>query len=225
MLISLAMLAGLIGISMPLAIVGNEFSTAWEARTVDLIGERLKKCMVERAKVDALVSPQSHHGMETDLAKAFMLFDRDGNGVVTYKEFRRVLTEELQLDLATSRLRKAWSLIDVDDTGELSFYEFAATFYSELDDDEVAAAIENAKAVSCAKNGFLPSALGRASSNDGASGMTAESGSDGGGVGGARLAAVEATLESMGKRQARLQQSVDEILKLLHAGSVSANEL
>ena len=37
------MFAGLIVSSMPLAIVGNNFAEAWEARTVALIGERLKQ--------------------------------------------------------------------------------------------------------------------------------------------------------------------------------------
>jgi hypothetical protein len=45
LLISQAMLAGLIGMSMPLAIVGNTFSEAWESRTLDLIAERLKQVM------------------------------------------------------------------------------------------------------------------------------------------------------------------------------------
>jgi hypothetical protein len=40
------MLAGMVVIAMPLAIVGNNFSAAWDAHDLWLIGERLKWCMM-----------------------------------------------------------------------------------------------------------------------------------------------------------------------------------
>ena len=37
-----AMIAGLLVISMPISIVGNNFNDAWESRTLTLLGERLR---------------------------------------------------------------------------------------------------------------------------------------------------------------------------------------
>ena len=90
-----AMVAGMVVLAMPLAIVGNNFSAAWEARDLWLIGERLKYCMM----------PQCHQdGASQQLAKAFALFDSDMSGIVSCGEFSKVIHDVLQLPFTRRRL-------------------------------------------------------------------------------------------------------------------------
>eukprot|EP00966_Prymnesium_polylepis_P196549 4554722-Prymnesium_polylepis.1 len=43
MLTSIAMIAGVMIIAMPIAVVGDNFKEAWDARTLSLVSERLRQ--------------------------------------------------------------------------------------------------------------------------------------------------------------------------------------
>jgi len=125
-LVALGMLTGLIGTSMPLAIVGNAFSHAWDSRTVALIGERLRNAITHSGEY-------TNSGIAEDLTLAFSVFDSSKSGVITYKEFRRTIAQVLKLKVSPKRLREAWRIIDADDTEVITFTEFVAAFWPEVD--------------------------------------------------------------------------------------------
>ena len=109
---AIAMCAGLCFTAMPLAIVGNTFSTAWEARALALISEQLKKHLL-------------HKGMTAaNCEAAFQDFDLDGNGSIDYKEFKHVVMDVLGVPLDVKKLRKVWRALDQDDSNIIKYHEF-----------------------------------------------------------------------------------------------------
>jgi hypothetical protein len=95
-----AMCLGLCFTAMPLAIVGNTFSLAWEARSLSLISENIKKHLLHKG-----------HTINS-LEAAFAEFDLDGNGSIDYKEFKHFLLEVLGVPLDVKKLRKVWRALD-----------------------------------------------------------------------------------------------------------------
>ena len=123
-LTGIAMLAGLLVISMPLAIVGDNFSEAWESRTVSLISERIRQKIL-------IMGLMKNFSMRPEL-NAYRIFDRNGLGHFNYRTFKKVLREDLGLNLANWRLRKAWKVLDLDEDDMVDFYEFASAIYPEV---------------------------------------------------------------------------------------------
>ena len=74
-----AMILGLMVLAMPLAIVGNNFSKAWEMRWLLVIEDQVKRWLLEKGL-----------GV-TDLAAILKEFDSDGSGNIDYKEFQLAL--------------------------------------------------------------------------------------------------------------------------------------
>ena len=52
MLISIAMVAGLVVVAMPLTIVGSTFESAWASRSTVLIGERAREYLVRTKEME-----------------------------------------------------------------------------------------------------------------------------------------------------------------------------
>ena len=120
-----AMIAGLAIFAMPLAIVGNNFCMAWEGRTMALIGEEIKRDLLRK-------------GLSVnDVLEAFEGFDRNHDGVCSYKEFKRAL-KQMRINLPTKKLRQAWKMLDHDESGEVKYSEFTAALFPELEDDVLA---------------------------------------------------------------------------------------
>jgi len=120
-----AMIAGLAVFAMPLAIVGSNFSLAWEGRTMALIAEEIKRDLLRK-------------GLSVnDVLASFEGFDRNRDGVCSYKEFKRALTQ-LRINLHTKKLRHVWKMLDHDESGEVKYSEFAAALFPELEDDVLA---------------------------------------------------------------------------------------
>lgn len=66
-----------------------------------------------------------------DVAKAFLAFDRDGNGIVSKKELRKVLYK-YQIPLSKEEFKKLWNKYDTDGNGYVDHKEFLAKLGGEL---------------------------------------------------------------------------------------------
>ena len=118
---AIAMCMGLCFTAMPLAIVGNTFSTAWEARALATIREQLKKHLLA-----------SNLGA-TNLEEAFANFDLDGNGSIDYAEFKHVVVDVLGVPLDVKKLRKVWRSLDQDDSNIIKYQEFCLAIFPEYE--------------------------------------------------------------------------------------------
>jgi len=99
---SVAILAGVVLLAMPLAIVGNNFSKAWEERSkVQLI------LRVQRTCIDRNISLNG-------MLQLFEEADTDRSGFLDYLEFHRLL-DELGLDYTAS---EAPALPDLDEISD-----------------------------------------------------------------------------------------------------------
>lgn len=129
-----AMVAGLLVISMPLAIVGNNFTEAWETRTLTLIGERLRQIVVK----NGLANTSRKGSMEF---AAFRIFDKNGEGSFNYNTFKRVMKLELQIEIPNWRTKQAWDSLDIDEGGSVDFVEFCTVVFPDLDGEDVRAVL------------------------------------------------------------------------------------
>eukprot|EP00966_Prymnesium_polylepis_P129050 2984210-Prymnesium_polylepis.2 len=153
LLTGFAMIAGLIVISMALSLVGSNFAEAWESRTLALIAERLKKVTEAehirmtgkkpRLSILGRMAPSQvrQQAMITPEMRAFQLFDEKREGVFTYRIFKRIIQDVLNLHLSNFRIRQAWRVMDADDSNNVDFIEFASALYPELDEDDLASAL------------------------------------------------------------------------------------
>ena len=99
---SVAILAGVVLLAMPLAIVGNNFSKAWEERSKVRLILRLQRTCIDRNI--------SLKGM----LQLFEEADTDRSGFLDYLEFHRLL-DELGLDYTAS---EAPALPDLDEISD-----------------------------------------------------------------------------------------------------------
>jgi len=136
----ITMIAGLVVMSMPLAIVGNNFVEVWESRTIKLIGERLR----QRAM---LIEPECVTAKEPAHIAfiAFHIFDQEGHGNFGYLDFKKVVLEQLNLRLSNRRLRGAWKDINADDNSHVDFTEFANALFPGLDDEDLISILKGAE--------------------------------------------------------------------------------
>ena len=133
-LISGCMFSGLVVIAMPIAIVGNNFASAWERRILTFVSEQLRHrlLMTGRSTSDALF--------------AFQAFDSNYSGYISYREFKSFLEERLCLKLDPKVLRTVWNSIDADESGEVKYSEFAAALFPEVEFQELIESLEEKKA-------------------------------------------------------------------------------
>jgi hypothetical protein len=124
-IMSVVMVIGLVLVAMPLAIVGEVFSEAWSSRTIKLIGEAVKKDLLNKGL-----------GVR-DVIQAFDEFDDKCSGVMTYPDFKRAVTRKLGMRLSRKKLRAAWGMLDLDESGEVSYVEFAQAIFPELDEEDL----------------------------------------------------------------------------------------
>jgi len=117
---SVAILAGVVLLAMPLAIVGNNFSKAWEERSkVQLI------LRVQRTCIDRNISLNG-------MLQLFEEADTDRSGFLDYLEFHRLL-DELGLDYTASEARRLFHLLDEGQSGDITFFEFCHAVFPNLD--------------------------------------------------------------------------------------------
>lgn len=95
-----AMVAGSVVMSMPLAIVGGIFTRAWESRTMTLVTEAIKVRLFEETERDM---PRD----TGDLRRVFSYFDEEGAGRFTYTQFKLALKKNFGMNFfSDSMLRR-----------------------------------------------------------------------------------------------------------------------
>ena len=120
-LTGLLMCLGVCFTAMPLAIVGNTFTVAWEARGLSLISQNIKKHL--------LLEGHTSDSLEA----AFADFDMDGNGSIDYFEFKSFLLDVLVVPLNVQELRKVWKALDQDDSNIIKYHEFCVAIFPEFE--------------------------------------------------------------------------------------------
>jgi hypothetical protein len=102
--------------SMPLSIVGSNFTQVWNDRDRILLIEKTRQRLRELGF--------SHD----DVKNAFVAFDTDGSGDIEASEFTQILTE-MKLGLSEDRIIDLFQLFDEDQSGAISFAEFAKSMF------------------------------------------------------------------------------------------------
>jgi len=119
-----AMIFGVLFLSMPLAILGNNFCVVWSERDRITVIARIKETLM-------------HGGVnkKDTLLKAFAAIDTDQSGAVNYKEFA-VALRELNINLNKKARKKLWESIDLDGSNEVKVSEFADLLFPDEDFSE-----------------------------------------------------------------------------------------
>ena len=125
-IIGFVMLFGLCFLAMPLAIVGNTFSEAWEQSTAVIVSEGMRKKM--------LMNGQDPN----DMMLAFRTMDKDGSGQISYLEFKESVTKLLDIKMDKAKLRKVWKSLDNDESDSVAYREFCSIFFPDADIDVLA---------------------------------------------------------------------------------------
>ena len=110
-------LLGVVFIAMPLATVGNAFTSVYEERQLVKLQALTRQLLSEND-----ISPD-------DCAEAFKQFDTDGNGLVDATEFAFFVTNVLGLKLKKAELHQLWKMIDVSASGSINFHEFTSVLF------------------------------------------------------------------------------------------------
>ena len=114
-----AMIFGVLFLSMPLAIVGQNFTAIWDDRERIVFIEKVKDTFIKDGDVTAEA-----------LAEAFEKIDFDGSGTITRKELRLAL-RGMGMRLGDVSLAQLWHAIDHDKSGEIDQHEFIKLFFDD----------------------------------------------------------------------------------------------
>merc|ERR1712232_281393 len=102
--------------AMPLGIIGHTFTEIWKDRDRVLLRRRL----LDRLR-------QTGYGAD-DVHAVFDIFDRDRNGSVDFREFRRML-HAMNLGLRDERALQLFNMFDIDSCGFVTAQEFLKTLF------------------------------------------------------------------------------------------------
>ena len=103
----MAMLFGVLFISMPLAIVGNNFCLVWDDKERVIFVEKLKEQLALRG-----MGP-------SDMLATVEAMDADGSGMLSFREFLAALNL-LEIKMSANRLAVLWRTLDTDHSGDVS---------------------------------------------------------------------------------------------------------
>ena len=137
-----AMIFGVLFLSMPLAIVGNNFAAIWEDRSRVIFIEKFKESFATK-KVD-----------RATLQTVFEDLDTDGSGTLSFKELKVSLTK-INVRMSAYAFKQLWRAIDSDNSGEIGFEEFTRLFF------EARGARGAARAARRARRSLLSPSLGQ----------------------------------------------------------------
>ena len=116
-----ATLAGLINISLPLAIVGDNFIEVWQNRLLEYVLGKIQDDL--------------HVRQVSDCVHAFQAFDPHATGSIDWIRFKRGAARHLQLNgaLRVSELFTVWTQMDKSGAGKISLVEFCELFFPEAE--------------------------------------------------------------------------------------------
>jgi hypothetical protein len=115
----IATLCGLIFISMPLAIVGDNFTEVWQNRLLDFVLGRIKDML--------------HVRTVPDCVHAFEAFDIKSDGWIDWVKFKRGCRRALKLRIRVSQLYHVWEQMDKSGTGQVSLLEWCELFFPDAE--------------------------------------------------------------------------------------------
>jgi hypothetical protein len=122
----LAILCGVIFMSMPITIVGNNFTLAIE----------------EKEKLAVVLAIQEHlidnHMRAENILDLFDEIDTNGNREIDYKEFKTFIIQLMKgshVCLKPSSLRRLFAVFDEDGSGTITCHEFCHLIFPDVDID------------------------------------------------------------------------------------------
>ena len=119
---SLAIISGLIFMSMPLTIVGTNFSKVWEDKEKTSVVVKIQEHLIDR------------NLSITDVQAIFEEADLDTTGVINLREFSLFLDQMcLEPRLTPSQMRSLFTVFDENNTGFISFFEFCHVVFPDMD--------------------------------------------------------------------------------------------
>lgn len=128
-------LTGIIFLAMPLAIVGNNFTSTFEERALLKLQKMIRQLLVE-------------NGMQAaDVLVAYHQIDVDGDGLINFQEFVDFCTIRLRLQLPKLDLYRLWRQIDMNGSGVINFSEFTSTIFPNVDIEALAAEAASASEI------------------------------------------------------------------------------
>ena len=124
---SVAIVCGVLCMSMPITIVGNEFHIAWQEREVLQVVKGVRKMLKDRGLQahEAVLIFNEFDASSGDSAS-------EGVGVLDFVEFGKAL-ECMGIRLPQIRMRQIFNLFDSNGDGYVDFVEFSERLFPELE--------------------------------------------------------------------------------------------
>ena len=122
----IVILTGVIFLAMPLAIVGNNFTSTFEERALIKLQKLVRQLLVDNGISAA------------DVVVAYRQIDDNGDGVISFQEFVEFCTQRLRLVLPKPELYTLWRQIDINGSGVINFSEFTSVIFPNVDLDTLA---------------------------------------------------------------------------------------
>lgn len=119
-------------LAMPLAIMGNTFTSVWEERHLVKLRDLLHQLLTE--------NEADIEGPVRTAARAFAALDTQSDGIIDSAEFERFVTDVLGLRLSHVEISELWRSIDLNATGAINVIELTARMFPTVDVSEVVAA-------------------------------------------------------------------------------------
>ena len=117
----MAMIFGVLFLSMPLAIVGNNFVSIWDDRKRLVFVEKFKKSF---NRLEGIT--------RAELIQAIEEMDADGSGTISFAELRTFM-HKLKLRMSLPAMRQLWTALDKHNSGEIDCKDFAQLFFEDED--------------------------------------------------------------------------------------------
>jgi voltage-gated potassium channel len=124
-LASLQIVMGVCYMAMPLAVIGNSFSSVWEDRHRILMRDKLS------ASSSGMKLPQIIRRIQN----VFNSYDSDFSGSVEFDEFYPFV-QSLKLNLSKRDIRDIFNAIDIDGSQQVTISEFIGYVFPELSEEK-----------------------------------------------------------------------------------------
>jgi hypothetical protein len=108
---------GVLFLSMPLAIIGNNFSMVWHDREQSIVVEEMRRKLFKKG-----VSKAS-------IMTAFKAFDEDGSGAIDFDEFTGGMVA-MDIVMKKAQMLRVWQAMDQNGTGELNLSDFTDIIFN-----------------------------------------------------------------------------------------------
>ena len=136
-------LMGIIFVAMPLTIVGDNFSEAWQNRKLQFILDQIRDQLHVRSVQDCVV--------------AFETFDATQDGWIDWVKFKAGVRKSLKLNVRVSQLFSVWEQIDKGSLGSITLLDWCELFFPD-DEQQISALMQSLLAARAAAKKKGPNA-------------------------------------------------------------------